>query len=149
MAVLSDTIAVLAKGGAPRELAVRVVEGLHAAMKPERVGLFEWPDEGGPQLVYGISRSGLTSTPVESLDTSAEERRLLDSAVAKRRTAFSCAAAPATTRSASRCRCSRTSGAWACCTSRAAPPPPRSTRPTSCSWRRSPARSRWRSTARG
>jgi diguanylate cyclase (GGDEF)-like protein len=88
MAVLSDTIAVVAKGGAPRELAARVVDGLHAAMKPERVGLFEWPDEGGPRLVYGISRSGLTSTPVESLDTSAEERRLLDSAVAKRRTAW-------------------------------------------------------------
>jgi diguanylate cyclase (GGDEF)-like protein len=88
MAVLSDTIAVLAKGGEPRELSVRVVEGLHAAMKPERVGLFEWPDDGGPRLVYGISRSGLTSTPVESLDTSAEERRLLDTAVHKRRTAW-------------------------------------------------------------
>jgi diguanylate cyclase (GGDEF)-like protein len=88
MAVLSDTIAVLAKGGEARELAERVVEGLHAAMKPERVGLFEWPDEGGPRLVCGISRSGLTSTPVESLDTSAEEKSLLDSAVAKRRTAW-------------------------------------------------------------
>ncbi|MET0551717.1 MAG: sigma 54-interacting transcriptional regulator, partial [Vicinamibacteria bacterium] len=88
MAVLSDTIAVLAKGGSPRELSVRVVQGLHAAMKPERVGLFEWPDEGGPGLVYGISRSGSASTPVESLDVSAEERRLLDGAASKRRTAW-------------------------------------------------------------
>ena len=41
------------------ELSVRVVEGLHAAMKPERVGLFEWPDEGGPRLVYGAIGSAI------------------------------------------------------------------------------------------
>jgi diguanylate cyclase (GGDEF)-like protein len=95
-----------------------------------------------------ISHRAWTSTPVESLDTSAEERRLLDTAVHKRRTAWLRGGGAATRRGFRCCRCSRARPAWASSTSRAAPPPPRS-RDRPRVLEALATQVRWRSTARG
>jgi hydrogenase-4 transcriptional activator len=90
MSVLSDTITVLAVSAEPHMLAERVVKGLQAALKPDRVGIFEWPapgvhaepgrSEDVPQLVYGAVRGGLSGTGPEALPLSALEQRLLETA---------------------------------------------------------------------
>jgi diguanylate cyclase (GGDEF)-like protein len=83
MAVLSDTISGLAASAEPQALAERVVKGLFAAMKPDRVGLFACRPGEGVQLVYGVSRRGPASAAVEVEETLAvddEERRVLEGA---------------------------------------------------------------------
>jgi hydrogenase-4 transcriptional activator len=79
MAVLSDTISVLAASLEPQPLAERVVKGLHAALKPDRAGLFSWSAPDGLQLMYGVSRRGPAEVP-EALEMGADERRLLEAA---------------------------------------------------------------------
>ncbi|HET9314328.1 MAG TPA: sigma 54-interacting transcriptional regulator, partial [Vicinamibacteria bacterium] len=83
MAVLSDTISVLAVAGDAQELAAEVVKGLYAAMKPERVGLFEWPTDDKPRLRAGLTRSG---SPVPTLAIDDTEREVISIARARRRT---------------------------------------------------------------
>ena len=83
MAVLSDTISVLATASEPQALAVEVVKGLYAAMKPERVGLFEWPADDKPTLRAGLTRSG---SPVPTLAIDDTEREQISIARARRRT---------------------------------------------------------------
>jgi hydrogenase-4 transcriptional activator len=84
MSVLSDTITVLAVSTEPQTLAERVVRGLQAALKPDRVGIFEWPAPGitggAPQLVYGAVRGGLSGAGADVLTLSAPEQRLLEEA---------------------------------------------------------------------
>jgi hydrogenase-4 transcriptional activator len=82
MAVLSDTISVLAVASKPEDLAADVVRGLYAAMKPERVGLFDWPDDK-PRLRAGLTRSG---SPVPTLAIDDTEREQIAIARARRRT---------------------------------------------------------------
>jgi transcriptional regulator with GAF, ATPase, and Fis domain len=82
MAVLSDTISVLAVASEPQALAAEVVMGLYAAMKPERVGLFEWADDK-PRLRAGLTRSG---APVPTLAIDDTEREQISIARARRRT---------------------------------------------------------------
>jgi diguanylate cyclase (GGDEF)-like protein len=87
MAVLSDTISVLAESAEPQTLAERVVNGLQAAMKPERVGLFEW-EEGGevPRLVFGVAGRGRAATDIpEGLVAAEDERRFIEEARRRRR----------------------------------------------------------------
>jgi diguanylate cyclase (GGDEF)-like protein len=85
MAVLSDTISVLAVAGDPQALATAVVKGLYAAMKPQRVGLFEWQAEE-PQLRHGLSRASVSGPPANGLVIDDRERRLVVAARTRRRT---------------------------------------------------------------
>jgi transcriptional regulator with GAF, ATPase, and Fis domain len=91
MAVLSDTVSILAGHDDPHVLAVQVVKELHAAMKPERVGLFEWSDEGGLRLIYGLSGrvAGGSGEPGqgshEGLLLHDDERLLLEATRTRRR----------------------------------------------------------------
>ncbi len=63
MAVLSDTISVLALAVAPSTLAERVVRGLLGSFKPDRAGLFDLRGGEAPQLIYGTVRSGTATDP--------------------------------------------------------------------------------------
>jgi hydrogenase-4 transcriptional activator len=84
MAVLSDTISVLAESAEPQTLAERVVKGLQAAMKPERVGLFEWDETDAPRLVFGVSRRG-AGEGAELLVAAEDERTFMEEARRRRR----------------------------------------------------------------
>ena len=83
MAVLSDTISIMAVAEDAQALAAEVVKGLYAAMKPERVGLFEWPTDDRPKLLAGLTRSG---SPVPTLAIDETEREVISIARARRRT---------------------------------------------------------------
>jgi diguanylate cyclase (GGDEF)-like protein len=85
MAVLSDTISVLAVASEPQALAAEVVKGLYAAMKPERVGLFEWPTDE-PQMRYGLTRSSVSGPPAIGFVIDDRERQLVIAARNRRRT---------------------------------------------------------------
>jgi diguanylate cyclase (GGDEF)-like protein len=82
MAVLSDTVAVVAGAADFQELATLVVRGLYAALKLDRVGVFEWRGSE-PRLVYGVSTRavpGALPELVPSLSIDDDERALLEQA---------------------------------------------------------------------
>ncbi|MDH3403053.1 MAG: sigma 54-interacting transcriptional regulator [Acidobacteriota bacterium] len=56
MALLRDTVEMVAETNDIQSLAAAVVERLYSACKARRVGLFRQDDEGRPELVRGIAR---------------------------------------------------------------------------------------------
>ncbi|MCZ6727754.1 MAG: sigma 54-interacting transcriptional regulator [Acidobacteria bacterium] len=56
MALLRDTVDMMAQSNDIEALAAHVVERLYSACKADRVGLFSRDREGGPELVRGIAR---------------------------------------------------------------------------------------------
>ena len=55
------------------------MKGLHAALKPDRAGLFTWSAGEGLQLMHGVSRGGPAGI-AGVLEMGPEERRLLEAA---------------------------------------------------------------------
>jgi hydrogenase-4 transcriptional activator len=80
MSVLSDTIGVLAVSAEPNTLAERVVKGLQAALKPDRLGLFEWGTGDVPHLIHGAVRGGLAGAGPDVLALTEPELRFLEEA---------------------------------------------------------------------
>jgi diguanylate cyclase (GGDEF)-like protein len=56
MALLRDTVDMMAQSSDFEALAAQVVERVYSACKADRVGLFRRDDEGAPELVRGIAR---------------------------------------------------------------------------------------------
>jgi diguanylate cyclase (GGDEF)-like protein len=87
MAVLSDTVSLVAGAADFRSLAGRVVDGLQSGLKLEQVGLFEWR-EAVPALIEGVWLRAAPDGSVERLRefaVGAEERRCLEEARRRRR----------------------------------------------------------------
>ena len=78
MLLLWDTVTVVARNPDFEELTEKVLEGLRASFKPERVALFAAREATSPRLVRGLSREP------ESWNLGPEELRLIETAAQQR-----------------------------------------------------------------
>ena len=85
MTLLWSTVSSMAGSVGLEELATRIVDHIWKAFLPDRIGIYERREEGGPRLIRGVTRilGSRTQTRMQSLEASSLELDLVALAISE------------------------------------------------------------------